>query len=420
MLRYVAVAIFVAAIGFGIALLFVEPPPPSTIRIAAGSAGGAYHGFATRYADLLARSDVHLEVVETAGSVENLRLLQAADNPADLALLQGGLATGTTAAPLETLASVFFEPVWLFYRGADPQQLTDLRGRRVAVGAPGSGTATLVATLLEDNGIGAGDATLVELSSAEAASQLAAGAIDSAFFVSGFQSPLVMELLLTPDVRVMHFDRAAAYAQRHRYMSTVTLHEGAVNPATNIPPRDTVMTAPVASVVAREDLHPALVVLLMQALLETHRDGGIFEAPGAFPSTDFADYPVNAEARRFLERGPPFLQRFLPFWVANFVDRMVVLLIPLATLLLPLLRIVPPVYQWRMRSRVNRIYGELARLEAARHDGQIEDRDAVAQLDDLDARASKITLPPSFMGELHALRFHLDRLRAAFAGDAPA
>ncbi len=417
MLKYVGLSFLLTAVGLAVAFLFVEPPPPSEISIAAGSPGGAYHSFAVRYAEKLAANDVHLEVIETAGSVENLGLLQAGENPANLALMQGGVMDGAGAA-LETLASLFFEPVWLFYRGAELERLTDLRGRRVAVGAPGSGTAALVAMLLQDNGIDDSAAQLLPMSSGDAGAQLAAGAIDAAFFVSGFQSPLIQDLLAKPGLRVMDFARAAAYAQRHRFMSTVTLHEGAVDLAGNVPPHDVAMAAPVANLVMRADLHPALVVLIMQALLETHREGGIFEAPGEFPSVDYADYPVNAEARRFLKSGPPFLQRFLPFWVANFVDRMVVLLIPLATLLLPLLRIVPPIYQWRMRSRVNRIYGELARLEAARHDRAIEGREAAAQLDALETRAGRIVLPPSFMGELHALRFHLNRVRDALAGGA--
>ena len=428
--RFTLAIVGVIALGFAITFIFVEPPPPRSLRIATGAPTGAYAGFATRYATQLARQGIELEIIETAGSVENLALLNDPAAPVDLALVQGGLGPDPARAgleeaddpPLESLGSLFFEAFWVFVRLPAVDSLDDLVGARIAVGADGSGTAALASFLLAENGITEATATLVAVGGDAAIEGLTGGTLDAAVFVSSPRAASVRTLLADPSVTLVSFARGAAYPQRFSFMSSVVLHAGAADLAAGSPPADVTMPAAAASLVARADLHPSLVPVVMQAVRNVHQPGGFFEAIGQFPSAAFVEFPLNDQARRFLERGPPFLQRFLPFWVANFIDRMIVLLIPLITLLVPLLRLAPPLYHWRMRSRINKVYGALARLEEGFLNGTIDRDAATAELDGLVAAANGLRVPASFAGELYTMRFHLDRVRAELVapGSVPA
>lgn len=419
--RFTLLIVGIIAAGFAITFLFVEPPPPRTVRIATGSPTGAYAGFAARYATELARQGITLEVVETAGAVDNLALLNDPAAPVELALVQGGLGPDparvdpdaeTGEATLESLASLFFEAVWVFSRDPAINRLDQLAGKRIAIGNEGSGTAALATFLLTQNGVTNATATWLDVGGDAAIDGLTGGTVDAAFFVSSPRAASVRALLADPQITLMSFARGAAYPQRFSFMSSVVLHAGAADLAAGVPPQAVTMPAAAASLVARADLHPSLVPVIMQAVRNVHRPGGFFEAAGQFPSADFVEFPLNDQARRFLDRGPPFLQRFLPFWVANFIDRMIVLLIPLLTLLIPLIRLAPPLYHWRMRSRINRVYGALARLEEGFVSGTIDRSAAVTELDGLAATANSLRVPASFAGELYTMRFHLDRVRA--------
>ena len=427
--RFTLAVAGVVAVGFAITFSFVEPPPPRTISIATGSPTGAYAAFATRYAAELARQGITLEVVETAGAVENLALLNDPAAAVDLALVQGGLGPDPASADreagdeivLESLASLFFEAVWVFTRDPAVAGLDRLVDARIAIGASGSGTAALARFLLAENGVTEDTATLLDLAGDDAAAALSNAAIDAAVFVSSPRAAVVRRLLADPAISLMSFTRAAAYPQRFSFMSSVVLHAGAADLAAGVPPADVTMPAAAASLVARADLHPSLVPVVLQAVRNVHQPGGFFESVGEFPSAAFVEFPLNDQARRFLDRGPPFLQRFLPFWVANFIDRMIVLLIPLLTLLVPLARLAPPLYHWRMRSRINRVYGALARLEEGFVSGTVDRAAATAELDALAAAANGLRVPASFAGELYTMRFHLDRVRAELVtpGSAP-
>ena len=414
---YTIVAFAFSAVVLLVAFTFVEPPPPDHLRIAAGSPGGAYYDFAEQYRDILQAEKVTLEVVETAGSVENLQLLQSDEEPVDIAILQGGILT-TDPGGISALAGVFVEPLWVFYRGEERfERLSDLRGRRLAVGPDGSGTRVLALSLLESNGITAATTDLQSLSSRDAVRALRDGKVDAAFFVANASAAVVQDLVTAPEIRLMSLSRAEAYSQRDHNIARVVLHEGAIDLLRGIPSQDTELLAPTASIVAREDIHPAIVSLLLQTLEEVHRDGGLFEPAGAFPAPERVPIPGNEVALRFFESGPPFLQRVLPFWIASLIDRMLVLIIPLLTLIVPLARVLPPVYRWRMRGRINRLYAALARLEAQFETRGIDREAAAAELNRLEDEAGDIELPASYVAEISALRFYLGHVRSVIMED---
>ncbi len=393
-------------------LAHVKPAPPKRVVIAAGEPGGAYYAHAQAYARQLAREGIHLEVLATRGSVENLALLQS--GKADMALVQGGVmpADGRTDG-MAGLGSLYYEPLWLFRRqGIEVKgRLPSLRGLTFSIGPEGSGTRALVTRLLADNGLG-DDANQLSLPSAEAARRLEAGTLDAAFFVSSPRGALVRGLIHSPRVVPLSFERAAAYARRYAYLTTLVLPEGAEDLSRNLPAHDIRLLATTAGLVVREDLHPALVSLMMQILSRVHGEGGWFERPGEFPTPEHLAFPLHPQAERYYKHGPPFLQRYLPFWLASFLDRIKIMLLPLLGLMLPAFKIVPPLYRWRMRSRIYRWYDKLENVDTRSANDPDADPDELrAVLDDLEREVRDIRVPLAFSDQLYHLRLHIDLVR---------
>ena len=411
--------VLISAIGFAVAYQFVEPAPPRQMTISTGSETGAYYAYAQRYAKILASKGITLEVKTSAGSQQNLERLKSGE--ADIALVQGGLQEGEPSAEenseesdLRSLGSVSYEPVWVFYRNNYRlDKLHQLGERRIAVGEEGSGMRGLALQLLEANEISPNSKSLLPLTGLNAAEELQQERIDAAFIVAAQEAAVVQVLLRSPGVRVMSFSQADAYAQRFPFLSKIVLPRGAVDLVRDTPPRDTVLLATTANVIVRDDLHPALVSLLLQAMSEVNGKTGFFQRAGEFPSYKDRSFKLSDDAERYFKSGPPFLQRYLPFWIAVLVERLLVLVVPIVLLLLPLLKIAPSVYNWRIRSKIFRSYGDLKFLEnelrqkydPARHD------EYLARLDRIEDEAYTRSIPLAFSDLFYTLREHINFVR---------
>jgi TRAP-type uncharacterized transport system substrate-binding protein len=406
-------ATLLCLIAFGVAYQFVEPAPPREFAIANGRPDGAYHLFARQYSEILAREEVTLKVLSTAGSVENLSLLESGSEGVQVALVQGGIPAPADGGGLESLGSLYYEPLWVFSRQPNVARLSDLRSGRLAVGELGSGSRTLASSLLEDNGVDGDNSQLLEFAGNAAADALLAAQVDAAFFVAAPQAPVIEMLLRSDEVQLMSFSLTAAYARRYRFLTGITLPHCVVDLQADIPANDVVLLASAANLVASEELHPALVDLLLQAATEVHGGGGLFEAPRQFPSAQLLAFPLSDEAKRFYSSGPSFLQRYLPFWVATFVDRTKVMLLPLLALLYPLFRILPPVYRWRIRSRIYRLYRELTQLELEAREvgGGAPPGDLARRLDQIEDEAVRLRVPQAYSDLLYGLRLHIELVR---------
>ena len=399
---------------FWIAYQFVKPAPPKRLAMTTGAEGGAYRAFAERYREILARDGIDLEVRPSSGSIENLRRLEDENSGVDVGFVQSGSRADGDAGGLVSLGSLYYEPLWVFYRDKVAlDRLSQLQGKRVSIGPEGSGTRRLALQLLAANDAAAQPTILLDHGMSDAAAALQRREIDALFLIAGPDSEAVQRLLRAEGVRLMNFGQAMAYTRLFPFLSSVVLPQGAVDLARNIPARNTTLLSPTAHLVAREDLHPALVILLIQAATEVHGHAGLFQRAGEFPAPVAADFAVSGEARRFYQSGPSFLQRYLPFWVAVFVQRMIVLLIPLIAVLIPLMRILPSLYTWRVMRRIYRWYGELKYLE---HDLE-QNRDPqrmteyLKRLDDIEARVSKLKVPLAFSGQFYTLRQHIGFVR---------
>ena len=416
------------------AFWLLDPTPPKRLVLATGAEQSAYEVLGRRYREALAPFGIEVELRSSAGSAENLASLQSASSGVDVAFVQGGTYRRPPGENTEddiglvSLGSLFYEPVWLFYREDSARRLlkkprleaiTELKGWRMNAGAPGSGVKVLAEELLELNGLATQDMRLSHLANTPAVVELLEARTDAMLFVSAPDSPLIQMLLQTPGIRLFSFAQAQAYARKLPYLSAVTLPRGVVDLSRDLPPEDVQLIAPTATLVAREGLHPALVQLLMQAAGRIHGEPGWFARSGEFPNATATDLPLSSEAARYLKGGAPWLQRYLPFWVSNLVDRMWVALLSIIAVLIPLSRLVPPLYEFRVRSRVFRWYARLREVEDALERGNAKPEALLEQLNDVEERASHITLPLSYADELYALRQHIDLVRSKLRSSAP-
>jgi len=409
--------VLLAGIGFAVAYQFVEPAPPKKIVISTGSESGAYYQFAQRYATLLAKNGVTLEVRASAGSLENLERLK--NNEAQVGFVQGGVVPprddpdAEEESELLSLGSLFYEPVWVFYRGDKTlTRLTELKGKRIAIGQEGSGVRQLAQQLLDANEIPVGD-LLVPLAGLAAAEELQQGRIDAAFIIAAEKAPVVQVLLRSPGIKVMSFAQSGAYQRRFPFLTKLTFPHGVADLVRDFPPEDIKVLAPTANLIIRDDLHPALQTLLLQAASEVHGKSGFFQDAGEFPSYKDQMLPLSPEAARYFKSGASFLQRYLPFWLAVLVDRLIVMLVPIFVLLIPLLKVAPAIYNWRVRSKVFRIYGELKFLEddLKNHFDPAKLGEYRSRLDALDDEASVLHVPLGFTDLVYTLREHVNLVR---------
>ena len=406
----IAVALIVGA------YWWLKPNPPSKVTLATGPAQSAYAGFGEQYRSVLASNRIKVELEASEGSFNNLQLLR--EGKADLAFVQGGTAslTDEDLESLTSLGALFLEPVWLFYRTDAVQRLnkrsqltnlTELAGWKVNVGTAGSGVPTLFNQLLEANHLSPKQLTLSQLTETPATVDFLAGKLDAMVFVSAPESLMVQMLLQTPGVQLMDFPQNEAYGRKFKFLTPVTLPRGIVDLAANVPSRNVHLLASTTSLLARDDTHPAIKQLFAQASQNIHSNAGWFNRAREFPNTKSSELPVAQEGVRAINEPSPWLQRYLPFWLANLVERMWLVLGVLLAFMLPLSRIVPPLYQFRVRSRVFKWYG---RLRAVEHEMEQPDPDRAgirAELEELSRKVEKITVPLSYADELYALRSHI-------------
>jgi len=410
-----------------LAYQWLDPNPPKHVTLATGPAQSAYAEFGKRYARALAKDGITVELLPSEGSADNLRLLR--EGKADLGFVQGGTAeTGALDdADLESLGSLFLEPVWLFYREtaapADTtpphtlESLTQLPGLRINVGTPGSGVPNLVNKLLDSNRVDPHALTLSQQEQTPAVVAFLGGELDAIVFASAPESPMVQMLLQTPGVKLMDFAQSEAYSRRFAFLSPALLPRGVVDLAADIPPHNVHLVAPTTTLLTRTSTHPALLQLFALAGNTIHGSAGWFKHAREYPNVKNNELPLAQEAERSIQGGTPLLQRYLPFWVANLVERMWLAMGIILAVLLPLSRVIPPLYAFRVRSRIFRWYAQLRELEA-RAEGAHDTAALIAELNQMDRHAEKISVPLSYTDELYALRNNIQLVRKKLQGGA--
>jgi uncharacterized protein len=414
-------AVLLGGAAFWFALLYVKPAPPKEFAISGASKGSPYYELALRFKDQIEKKGVELEVRESQGSFDNLKALEDPKTGVEAGIVQGGLANGLDAPHLYSMGRLLTEPVWIFYRGpAKIDHITQLKGKRILIGPEGSGTSSLAKKLLEANGITAQNSTLIAMELPAYVEALAGSNADAGFLVLGAEARTVQRLLRLSGVSLMSMAQADALIQRYPYLSPVTLRQGVVDFAQNIPASDTQLVATRAMLLVRDDLHPALITALAQAVLTVQSkptlkstgESQLF-ALGTDALMEDPEFPMSEDARRVYKTGPTFFQRVLPFWVATLLDRAFILILPLIGIILPLVRIVPILYNWRMRRRILYWYRELKNLENDLP--RTASRELIAnkkqELERIEEGVQNISVPLQFQADLYNLRDHVEFVR---------
>jgi TRAP transporter TAXI family solute receptor len=394
---------------------YVQPAPPKSVTLAAGGPNGAYFKYAREYAEYFEKEGIKLNILETGGSVDNLARMAEPDSGVDAAFMQGGIATPAEYPDLRSLGSLYYEPLWIFYRyGLRMTNLFQLEGKKVAIGAPGSGTNHLIRRLLDENGVSPDNTTLLEEGGPDVVARLLKKKVDAMFVVGGVDSPIV-KALTEPGVKVhlLTLRRAEAYARSHHYLKRLVLPEGALSLSEDLPSADVNMLAPTANLVVREDLHPAIKFLFLLAARDIHRKGDVFSLPGTFPNGDKALFPLTPEAETFFEKGPPLLMRYLPYALAVNLERLKILLIPLLTLLYPLFKVTPPAFRWQIRRRIFKWYKRLKKLDVRAYEATTPEEAAAIreELNVMDKMVMETSVPLSYTDAIYSLRIHMNLIR---------
>ena len=424
-------AVLIAVAAFWFAGRYVKPAPPKSFVLSAASKGSPYYELAARYREEIAKLGVTVDVRESQGSFDNLKGLKDPSSDVQAGIVQGGLANSLDAQNIHSMGRLLTEPVWIFYRGPDPlDHITQLKGKRILIGPEGSGTGYLARKLLDANGVTPANSTLISMQLPDYVDTFAKGDADAGFLVLGTDARTVQRLLRQPGTSLMNMAQADALIQRFPYLSPVMLRQGVVDFSQNIPATDTALVATRAMLLVRDDLHPALLAVLAQAvhtvqsrpMLAENGESKLFALGDDALSMD-PEFPMSADALRVYKSGPTFFQRILPFWVAALLDRAFILILPLIGIIFPLIRVVPAMYNWRMRRRILYWYRELKNLEndlpksASPELVLMKER----ELDRIEEGVRRISVPIHLSADLYNLRDHVEfvkrRIEALTAHD---
>ena len=395
---------------FYLAFQFINPSPKRVITIATGSIHGQYYQTAIKYKELLDKVDVKVNIITSSGSLENIKLLN--EKKVDIAFIQNGTIKPNTTKSIEALASVYYEPLWLFYKKDlnDIQYIQDLKSKKISLGLEHSGTKDLSSEVLAINGINKDNAQLEYFNAKESKDKLLKDELDALFLVTSANSKIIKELLENKDIAVFSFKRAIAYSKKFHYLEPINLYEGTVDIYNNMPSRDIKLLSTTATLVVNKDFSDELIRIFLKKVKDVHKRKSLFEAENQFPNINNIEIDMNEEAFRYFTYGDTFLEKVFPYWIASNLDRLKILLIPLLTLMIPLFKGVFPLYRWSIRSKIYRWYDEVQDLDLSLEG--LSKEELIEKLKELEKLKQEIKeetkVPLSYMGEYYDLIMHLE------------
>jgi len=413
-LLIIGTILLLAALGWALASV-LKPAIQRTIVITTGADKGIYRGFADRYAPILKRDGITLDIRSSSGSIENYRRLKNPDSEYEVGFIQSGTTSPKETDHLQTIAAVSYEPIWVFYRGDTTiNRLVQLRGKRVAIGVPGSGLLNVSQVLLAYSGISRDNTTLLEMDAVKAYQDLENGQLDAAFFI-GRPDASMQQTLLNSDLKLMSFAQADALVQKFPSLSKIIFPRASTSIVNDLPQADVTLLAATALLVSKDTLHPALAYLLLEAAKTVHGGEDYFTPLGAFPNLNSEEFPISDESTRYFKSGRPFLQRYLPFWLASFIERRLLILLPFMALLLGLLQALPRMAEARIKNRLVVWYREIKSLEDEIWRNAQPTPDQIAkwrdEIENIDAHASQIRIPHRYFQDVYALKLAIGIVR---------
>ncbi len=420
-----SVTLFLILIGVAVVIWVVQSAPPRRLVLTSGPEGSSFERWALAYQKELSTHGVTLEIRPSTGSLDNLKRLQAPGSPVDIGFVSGGPGDGVTYTGLVSLGSISYQPLWVFYRAASPiAHLSDLAGKKIALGAAGSSTRSLALVLLADNGVSGPATTFIEQDSAAAAKSLLDGEIDAVFMMGDSASIQTLRSLVhAQEIYLYNFSQADAYVRRYPYLNKMSLPEGSLDLGKDLPATNTALVGPTVELVAKSSLNSALSDLLLEVAQDVHGKSGLLQKQGDFPAAIEHDIPLSSDAVRYYKSGKGFLyNRISSFWVANLLNRLLVAVVPLIIVLIPTVRLLPVAYRWTIRLRLYRCYRTLLHLEkdAEKSPSAAQVALLLKRLDEIDETVFHLKVPMSFADQYYALRGHIAFVRQRLTATPPA
>ena len=395
---------------FYITIQFIQPVPKKEFVIATGSKDGQYYKTALLYKQILEKQKVKVTILTTNGSIDNLELLR--DKKADMAFVQNGIDYDQKKTEIRSLSSTYYEPLWIFYKNQNytMDYIVELTSKKISIGKKGSGSYDLASKILSDNMIDTTNSKILNYTTQEGKEKLLEGELDAIFFVSSPDSPIIKELLENPDINLFSLKRAKAYSQKYSFLESLILYEGTVNLYKNIPSQNVNLLSTTSTIVVRDDFSEELTRLFLKSIKEIHNKQNLFEAENQFPNIHNITIPLSPEAQRYFTYGDTWLEQIFPYWIASNLDRLKILIIPLLTLLIPLIKGGFPLYTWSVRSKIYRWYDELQELDLSLDASNKEDlKNKLLEIERLEKEIKKETkVPLSYMGEYYDLIMHTE------------
>jgi TRAP transporter TAXI family solute receptor len=398
-------------------LWILIPPPPRSIELATGFPTGLYQQFGEKLQSELAQEGVLLKLRTTGGTSDNLALINDPNSEVDFAMVQGGVADVSKYPNLVSIAGVFYEPVWVWYRESSFKNeagklslLSQLKGKRVSIGSEGSGTLSLASQLLDASGLSMDDIHAEKLKPLEALEKFKKGELDAVFLVSAAEAPLMKSFYEAADIRLMNFEQADAYLHRFPFLSKVTVPRGVLSIANDLPRRELQVLAATATLVGKDDVSPAMVSLLLSATYDVLKTYSYLQKPGEFPSGSGLDFPLHVDAEIYLKDGPSFLHRHLPFWTAVWIGRFAKIVIPLLVILIPLFTYIPAIKNIFLRLKLSQVYEELKTIERNASNPELMEQN-YKDLESIERRVGNIKVSMLDAKELYDLKGHVGEVR---------
>lgn len=396
-------------------LHLLSPAPPNKIVILGGPKGSSFDLNAHRYAEIIKSHGLKVEVIETDGSEDNLDILQNSKSKADVGFVQNSSSLGENTSNLVSLGTVWVQPLLVFYRGEDINFITQLKEKRVAIGPDDSATNEFVDEILRENGMGKKDITALLLEPEDSIKALIQKKVDAIFLTGELVSvERVYQIMEIPGIKVMNFEQAEGYTREFKFLSQLDIPEGAFNLGRNIPHKNIKLIGTSVELIAKDTLHPALSDLIVAAAREVSGKPNMFRDRKEFPKLTEHTIPISEEAQRYYTSGSPFLYKKLPFWLASFLDRIFIIILPLALVLVPASRVIGPIYKWRIRSKIYKWYGALMKIELELG-GELDESSRsilIKEILEIQSKVNTLVLPLAYANELYALREHVEYVKA--------
>ena len=400
-------------------LAFTRPLPPRDVYLAVGQEGSTFEALGQKFVPLFSRENIRLHLVNTSGSASSLKDLADKNIQVNAALMVSGIPEKDKYPDLNSLGSIEYVPLWLFYHGDSPVisgTIANFSNKKVAIGPEGSGTEIILERILSLSNVSLDkSATFLKIPNKEAAEKLISGEVDAVFILDGINGPNVQKLLAHDDVHVFNFEYAKALAKKLPYLGVVEIPKGSLDLKNLRPPKDISMLSSTVSLLVEKDMHTAVQYLfLLGAEKISNNVDQFFAKPDLFPAYLDHNIPLSPVANRFYEKGAPALKDSLPLWLSSYLDRIWILLIGALAVIYPMFKLFPSYRHTRAAMLISDAYQEILEIEQQADSCESLEmlQKMIDRLEEMNADSRRISISSDDINRLYSMKSALNMVHA--------